>query len=270
MKDLKPDDYRVKPGDKADVRKRPTRYEGPIDKDEGREEFEKLSERMVELQEKLYAEGKRSLLVVLQAMDAAGKDSTVRHVFGPINPAGCRVTSFKAPSKEELGHDYLWRIHQHTPTDGNIAVFNRSHYEDVLIVRVKNFAPEKVWKRRYDHINAFEKRLVDEGTAVLKFMIHISKDYQKERLQRRLDRPDKHWKFNPEDLTERARWDDYMEAFNDALSKCSTKDAPWYVVPAERRWFRNLLIARVVVDTLEKMDPQMPEPDFDPASIVIE
>lgn len=270
MKDLDPKDYLVKPGSKVDVCGRETRYDGPIDKDQGIEMFESLSARMVELQEHLYAEGKRSLLIVLQAMDAAGKDSTVRHVFGPINPAGCRVTSFKAPSKEELDHDFLWRIHDHAPRRGNIAVFNRSHYEDVLIVRVKGFAPKDVWKKRYDHIKAFEQLLVDEGTAVLKFMIHISKDYQKERLQRRLDRPDKHWKFNPEDLAERARWDNYMEAFSDALSKTSTKDAPWYIIPAERRWFRNLIIAKTVVDQLESMKLKMPEPTFDPSAITIE
>ena len=180
------------------------------------------------------------------------------------------MTSFKAPSKEELAHDYLWRVHDHTPSDGHIAVFNRSHYEDLLIVRVKGFAPKAVWKRRYEHVNAFEKMLADEGTAVVKFMIHISKDYQKERLQRRLDRPDKHWKFNPEDLTERARWDDYMKAFGDVLSKCSTDDAPWYVIPSERRWYRNLAITKILVDRLKAMDPQMPEPSFDPASIVID
>ena len=269
MKHLNPDDYRIQPDAKVDVRDLATRYEGPIEKEEGYAEFVALTHRLADLQEQLYAEGKRSLLVVLQAMDAAGKDSTVRHVFGPVNPDGCQVTSFKAPSKEELAHDFLWRIHQHAPANGNISVFNRSHYEDILIVKVKGWAPEKTIKQRYGHINAFEQMLIDEGTVVVKFMIHISKDYQKERLQRRLARPDKHWKFNPEDLTEREHWDEYMEAFNDVLRKCSTKDAPWYVVPAERRWFRNLLIAQVLVDTLEAMDLKLPEPTFDPATIVI-
>ncbi|MEM8737233.1 MAG: polyphosphate kinase 2 family protein [Planctomycetota bacterium] len=267
---LDPSDYRVKPGKKTDVRDHATRYGGPIDKHFGQSAFDALSSKLSHLQERLYAEGKRSLLVVLQAMDAAGKDSTVRHVFGPVNPDGCQVTSFKAPSKEELAHDYLWRVHPHTPADGNISVFNRSHYEEVLIVRVKDWVPEKTWRRRYNHINCFEQMLIDEGTAVVKFMIHISKDYQKERLQRRLDRPDKHWKFNPEDLTERAHWDDYMEAFSDAVTKCSTPESPWYIVPGERRWFRNLLIAQVLVDTLEKMDPRPPAATFDPSSIVIE
>lgn len=267
---LNPDDYAVKPGSKVDVRDRATRYDGPIEKDYGHDAFGALSHQLVELQERLYAEGKRSLLVVLQAMDAAGKDSTVRHVFGPVNPEGCQVTSFKAPSTEEHAHDYLWRVHQHTPAHGNIGVFNRSHYEETLIVKVKGWAPKDVIKKRYDHINNFEQMLVDEGTAVVKFMIHISKDYQKERLQRRLDRADKHWKFNPEDLTERGHWDEYMQEFSTTLSKCSTKDAPWYIVPAERRWFRNLLITKVLVDTLTKMDPQPPVATFDPASIAIE
>ena len=270
MKDLQPETHRIRPGDKVDVTDLPTRYEGPIDKEEGLAEFAKLTAELNGLQEKLYAEGKRSLLVVLQAMDAAGKDSTVRHVFGSINPAGCRVTSFKSPTKEELAHDYLWRVHDHAPADGNIAVFNRSHYEELLIVRVRGWVPKAVWKRRYEHINAFEKMLSDEGTAVVKFMIHISKDYQKERLQRRLDRPDKHWKFNPEDLEERAHWGDYMEAFSDVVSKCSPDEAPWYVIPSERRWYRNLAITRVLVDRLKAMDPQMPEANFDPAAIVIE
>jgi len=239
-------------------------------KKELKKKLEDEVEKLSDLQRTLYAQDNFAVLCVFQAMDAAGKDSTVRHVFGPINPAGCRVTSFKAPSKEELGHDYLWRVHDHAPVDGTIAVFNRSHYEELLIVRVKGFAPKEVWKRRYEHINAFEKMLADEGTAVVKFMIHISKDYQKERLQRRLDRPDKHWKFNPEDLAERAHWDDYMKAFGDVVGKCSTDHAPWYVIPSERRWYRNLAITKVLVDRLKAMNPQMPEPSFDPSAIVID
>ena len=203
-------------------------------------------------------------------MDAAGKDSTVRHVFAPVNPEGCKVFSFKSPSKEELAHDYLWRVHAHTPEDGNIAVWNRSHYEEVLIVKVKGWAPPEVIARRYDHLNCFEKMLEDEGTQVVKFMIHISKDYQKKRIQRRLDRPDKHWKFNPEDLTERALWDDYMDAFNIALTRTSTPTSPWYVIPSERRWYRNLIITKVLVDTLEAMNPQPPKINFDPSKIKID
>jgi PPK2 family polyphosphate:nucleotide phosphotransferase len=177
--------------------------------------------------------------------------------------------SFKAPNDVELGHDFLWRIHQNTPRRGHITVFNRSHYEDVLIVRVKQLVPEKRWQARYDHINAFEELLHDEGTVVLKFFLHISKDYQKDRLQRRLERPDKRWKFNPTDLVERARWADYQQAYADALSRCSTRHAPWYVVPAEKRWFRNLLVLRVIVDTLEDLKMAYPKVDFDPGRIVI-
>ena len=267
---LDPAAYRINPSEKVDVRERPTRYEGPIEKKDGKAALPALSARLKELQERLYAQNTQSLLVILQAMDAAGKDSTVRHVFEPVNPEGCHVTSFKSPTKEELAHDYLWRCHHHTPADGHIAVWNRSHYEEVLIVKVKGWAPPEVIARRYDHIDCFEKMLEDEGTQVVKFMIHISKDYQKERLQRRLDRPDKLWKFNPEDLTERAHWDEYMQAFNLALTKCSTQSSPWYVIPAERRWFRNLIVTKTLVDELEAMDPKLPPVKFDPAEIEIE
>jgi PPK2 family polyphosphate:nucleotide phosphotransferase len=263
------DDFRVRPGKKVALDKLPSRYEGPVEKEQGKQAFIDLMPRMQELQEKLYAEGRRSLLIVLQAMDAAGKDSTVRHVFEQINPAGCHVTSFKAPSSNELAHDYLWRVHQACPGRGMIGVFNRSHYEEVLIVRVKGFAPKTVWKKRYDHINCFEKLLSDEGTVIRKFYLHISKDYQKQQLQERLDEPHKHWKFNPADLAERAHWDDYMHAFEDAMQRCSTEHAPWYVVPAERKWYRDLLIAQVIVETLEQMDPQVPKVTFDSKSIVI-
>ena len=271
-----PDDFRVEPvagsggGHAPDLSKLPSRYEGDLDRDEAEAEFHRVTRRMAELQEHLYAENKRSLLIVLQAMDAAGKDSTVRHVFSPLNAAGCHVTSFKAPSKEELEHDFLWRIHDHAPRKGNIAVFNRSHYEDVLIVRVKGWVEKSVWQKRYDHINHFEDLLIDSGTRILKFYLHISKDYQKERLQRRLDRPDKHWKFNPEDLLERAHWDDYQKAFEDCFAATSTEAAPWFIIPSERRWYRNLAIARTVLAAMEDMDPQPPEPTFDPSEIVIE
>jgi PPK2 family polyphosphate:nucleotide phosphotransferase len=207
---------------------------------------------------------------VFQAMDAAGKDSTTRRVFGPVNPQGCRVIGFKAPSSLELAHDYLWRIHQHVPQRGMISVFNRSHYEDVLIVRVRGLVADEVWRKRYDHINDFERMLADEGVTILKFFLHISRDYQKRRLQRRLDKPDKHWKFNPADLVSRAQWDDYRRAYEDALGRCSAAHAPWYVVPAENRAFRDLLVAQVVVDALEGLDMRYPEPDYDPAAVRIE
>ncbi len=263
------DDYRIKPGAKTRLAKLPTRYAGPLDKDHSLTLLAAEHQRMIDLQERLYAEGKQSLLIVFQAMDAAGKDSTVRHVFSPLDAAGCHVTSFKAPTKNELAHDYLWRVHKHCPARGDIGIFNRSHYEEALIVRVKKWVPEKVWKRRFDHMNNFEQMLTDEGTRVLKFYLHISKDYQKQRLQRRLDNPEKHWKFNPEDLLERANWDKYMHAFEDVFAKCSPKHAPWHVIPAERRWFRNLLVARIVADTMQAMHCQLPKPTFDPDTITI-
>ncbi len=262
--------YRVKPGTSVDLGKIATAHDGGLDADAAKQCFDEISDELDDLQELMYAQGKHALLVVLQAMDAGGKDSTIRKVFGPLNPQGVRVHSFKAPTKRELAQDYLWRVHQHTPRKGMIGVFNRSHYEDVLIVRVKGFAEEARWRKRYDHINAFEQLLVDEGTTVVKFYLHISKDYQKQRFERRLNRPDKHWKFNPADLAERARWDDYMAAFEDALGKCSHDQAPWYVVPAEKRWFRNLLIAQVVRDIMTGWDMKFPKIEFDPAQITID
>ncbi|MEQ9461272.1 MAG: polyphosphate kinase 2 family protein [Phycisphaeraceae bacterium] len=266
---MKTDFYRVMPGSKLDLNGLPTADDGGIDKDMARDRFAELRQRLIEKQELLYADGRFGVLVVFQAMDAGGKDSTIRKVIGPLNPAGVRVTSFKAPSDEELRHDFLWRIHANAPRRGNIAVFNRSHYEDVLIARVKDLVPPKVWQQRYDHINAFERLLYDEGTRVVKFYLHISKGYQKQRLQLRLDDPNKHWKFEPADLKERARWSDYRVAFEDAMSRCSTERAPWYVVPAERRWFRNLLVAQVLVDTLDALDLRTPKPAFDPTTVDI-
>jgi PPK2 family polyphosphate:nucleotide phosphotransferase len=226
--------------------------------------------RTYELQEKLWAEGERSLLLVLQAMDAGGKDGTIRHVMRGLNPQGVMVSSFKVPNSTELAHDFLWRIHRRTPGKGFIGVFNRSHYEDVLVVRVKNLVPKSVWKRRYDQINEFEELLSESGTRILKLYLHISKDEQKERLQARLDNPDKHWKFSSADLAERARWDDYMEAFEEMLERCSTDRAPWHVIPSDRKWYRNLVVAELVRDTLADMDPQWPDPEPGLADIVIE
>ena len=214
-----------------------------------------------ELQERLYAEGKQGLLVVLQAMDAGGKDSTIRKVFGGLNPQGVVVSSFKAPSKIELAHDYLWRIHQCAPGKGYIRVFNRSHYEDVLIVRVHGWASPETLERRYDHINAFEKLLTDEGTQIVKVMLHISKAYQLERFRRRLKRPDKHWKFNPDDLKERELWDDYMRAYEDALNATSRECAPWYAIPADNKPFMRRCVADIVERTLSRLPLRYPEPD---------
>jgi PPK2 family polyphosphate:nucleotide phosphotransferase len=230
-----------------------------------REEAEALfAEEMValvELQKKLFADKSASLLVVLQAMDAAGKDSTIRAVMSGLNPAGVNVHPFGVPTDEERGHDYLWRIHAHAPEDGYIGVFNRSHYEDVLVVRVKGYAPEKVWNQRYDHIANFEQMLADEGTHIVKIFLNVSKDKQKERFEERLERHDKRWKFRLGDLDDRALWSDYMDAYTDAMEKTSTDDAPWYVVPADRKWARNVCIARILRHHLEQIDPKYPEPD---------
>lgn len=222
-------------------------------------------ERLRDLQEVLYAEDKHSVLIVIQAMDTGGKDGLIKHVFRGVNPAGVQVTSFKVPSTEELSHDFLWRIHRHTPPKGVIGVFNRSHYEDVLIVRVHELVPKKVWRARYDYINAFEALLAGTGTTILKFFLYISKDEQKRRLEDRLKEPHKHWKFNPNDLKERARWDDYMAAYEDALSKCHTEHAPWHIVPANHKWYRNYIVMRTIVEALEKLELKYPEaaPDLD-------
>lgn len=237
---------------------------------DARRELKGLVKQASGLQERLFAEGRQALLIVLQAMDTGGKDSTIRAVTKGLNPQGCRVHGFKAPSREELAHDFLWRVHARVPSKGTIGIFNRSHYEDVLIVRVHNWVSAETIEARYEHINAFERLLHDNGTRVLKIMLHVSKEYQRERLVRRLERPDKHWKFNPDDLKERARWDDYMSAFEVALARCSTEYAPWYVVPAEKRWFRNLVVAGLVVKELESMNPKFPKPDFDPSEFLPE
>jgi len=229
------------------------------EKDKARDELENMHERLNELQEVLYAEGKHAVLVVLQAMDTGGKDGTIRRVFGPLNPQGVRVTSFKQPTPEELEHDFLWRIHQQTPRKGMIRIFNRSHYEDVLVVRVHKWAPRRELEKRYDQINAFEKHLSENGVTILKFCLHISKDEQKQRLQDRLDRPDKHWKFSTGDLAERKLWDDYTAAYQEALTRCSTPWAPWYVIPANRKWYRDFAVARILLDTMEDMGLQYPK-----------
>lgn len=220
-----------------------------------------LQEKMRELQERLYAQSSQSLLIVLQAMDTAGKDGAIEKVFEGINPQGVRVAAFKAPTLVELMHDFLWRVHAQIPPKGYIGIFNRSHYEDVLIVRVNNLVARKVWEKRYDHINNFERLLADNGTRILKFYLHISKDEQKKRLQSRLDNPDKNWKFSIADLPVREQWDDYMAAYEAALTRCNTDFAPWYIVPANRKWYRDLFITRVIVATLEDMKPTFPPPE---------
>ncbi|MBX3031751.1 MAG: polyphosphate kinase 2 family protein [Chloroflexi bacterium] len=225
--------------------------------------------RLTELQERLWAEGKRSLLIVLQGIDAAGKDGTIRKVMDAFNPQGCTVTGFKVPSSEELRHDYLWRIHHHTPGKGSVAIFNRSHYEDVLIVRVHGLVPRDVWRRRYRQINDWERLLTEEGTVIRKFFLYIDRDEQRERLQARIDDPNKRWKFSASDLPEREKWDSYRKAFEDMLEKTSTKDAPWYLIPANRKWFRNLAVSTVLAETLTAMDPRYPPADPGIEDIVI-
>jgi len=266
---MKTNDYLIDSGKPVKLDSFATRYEGKLTKEEGLVMQADLTARLQTLQALLYADGKKALLVVLQAMDAAGKDSTIGNVFGPINPQGCKVVSFKVPNSTELAHDFLWRIHQNVPRRGHIGVFNRSHYETVLVERVKELAPKELIKKRYDHINNFEALLHDEGTRVVKFFLHISSEYQKVQLQERLDTPGKLWKFSTNDIPERLRWDDYQKAFERAFEKCSTPNAPWYIVPAERKWFRNLVVTQVLVDTLESLDLQYPKADFDPAEIKI-
>ncbi len=261
--------YRVEPDKTCDLSRWDSNDDGSLDKEKTSKDFADLHERFIELTQLLYAEHKRGLLVVLQGMDTSGKDSATRAVFGGVSPTGINAVSFKQPSAEELSHDFLWRVHRHAPERGEITIFNRSHYEDVLIVRVHDLVPEKRWKARYEHIRNFERLLVDEGAVIVKFYLHISKDFQKERLQKRLDDPKKHWKFNPGDLVEREKWPEYRKAYEDALGKCSTEDAPWYVIPSERRWFRDWLMTKILVETLEGLDMKYPKVDFDPANIKI-
>lgn len=229
-----------------------------------------LAKEIDTLQDRLYAEGSRALLVILQGTDTSGKDGTIRGVFNATGPLGVSVHAFGPPSRLELEHDYLWRVHAACPRRGTIGIFNRSHYEDVLIGKVHKLAPEKVIEQRYDQINAFEKMLVETGTTILKFMLHISKDEQKERLQERLNDPTKHWKFNPGDLEDREHWNDYQDAYETMLNRCSTKWAPWHVIPADRKWVRNAAIANIVKATLEEMDPQYPKVSWKPGDFKIE
>lgn len=263
------DTYRIVPGRSVDLYEIPTRDDGGLDKKEGKDRQKELSERLVTLQEVLYASRARGLLVVFQAMHVGGKDSTTRRVFRMLDPAGVYVANFKTPSEDEREHDFLWRIHGQVPRRGLITIFNRSHYEDVVAVRVRRLQPPEVWQARFEHINAFERLLASEGIITLKFFLHVSKDYQRKRLQRRLDRPDKRWKFKLGDLRDREQWDQFMLAYGDAIQRCSTDEAPWYVVPAERRWFRDLVVTQAVVNKLESLELDYPQPNFDPDRIEI-
>jgi PPK2 family polyphosphate:nucleotide phosphotransferase len=265
------DRYRIPPGTRLDLSAWDPRdrsiFEG--EKGAGKQHLKTLNKRLEALQELMFAEKKRKLLLVLQGMDTSGKDGTIRHVFDGVNPQGVKVASFGKPTEQELAHDYLWRVHRHTPADGQIVIFNRSHYEDVLVVRVHGLVPEAAWRKRYAHMRAFERMLADEGTTILKFFLHISPEEQKERLQARLDQPEKRWKFNKGDLKERLRWPEYIAAFEEAISETSTEWAPWYVVPADRKWIRNLVIANTLISTLEDFKMQYPEPEEDLDGIVV-
>jgi PPK2 family polyphosphate:nucleotide phosphotransferase len=264
--------YLVKPETKVKLSKWDPNDMGGFkgSKKRGIAKYEKLNGKLEALQELLFAEHKHKVLVVLQAMDTGGKDGTIRHVFEGVNPAGVRVASFKAPTPEELDHDFLWRVYKEVPGKGEMVIFNRSHYEDVLVVRVHNYVPPEVWKKRFDQINEFERTLAENGTTILKFYLHIDRDEQKERLQARLDDPTKRWKFRLGDLEERKLWSDYMQAYEDVLSKTSTDYAPWYIVPANRKWYRDLVISSVLVDTLERLKMKYPESEENLDGVVIE
>jgi PPK2 family polyphosphate:nucleotide phosphotransferase len=260
-----PSIHRIAPNTRVDLKTHDSAYAAPgLDRKRAESILKRNRKKIVKLQERLYAEDKGAVLLVLQAMDTGGKDSTLRSVTKGINPQGTRIYGFKAPSKKELARDFLWRVHEQVPPKGHIGIFNRSHYEDVLIVRVHGWAPPELTEARYGHINNFEALLHEHGTRVVKVMLNISKEYQLERLRRRLARPDKHWKFNPGDLKERALWLDYMSAYEAMLSKCSTENAPWYVVPAEQRWYRDAVVSQLLLNILESINPQYPQPTFDP------
>ena len=266
------DQYRVKPGTKVKLSARDPgdKAASPGNKEEDAAQLTKLGERLDQLQDVFYAAHRHKLLVVLQGMDTSGKDGTIRHVFRQVDPLGVRVVSFKAPTTEELEHDFLWRAHRQVPGKGEIAIFNRSHYEDVLIVRVRNWIDAAECKQRFQQINDFERMLAENGTVIVKFFLHISKDEQRKRLQERLDNPDKQWKFNPGDLAERALWKDYMAAYEDMLNHTSTEQAPWFVVPADSKANRNLVVSRILVDALERLKLRYPAPAENLSGIVVE
>lgn len=262
------DQYRVQPGKRARLSDWNTDDDAGLTKEEGQAKTAELAGELAEWQERLYAEGKQSLLLVLQARDAAGKDGAVKKVIGAFNPAGVQIANFKQPSAEELSHDFLWRVHQKAPAKGYVGVFNRSHYEDVLVTRVYDMIDDQTAGSRLEHIRNFEALLTDSGTRIVKVYLHISQDEQKERLQARLDEPGKNWKFNPGDLKDRENWDKFTDAYEDALST-STDAAPWYVVPADRKWYRDLVLSRILLGALKDMNPQYPQIDYDPRQIRI-
>lgn len=264
--------YRVKPGEKVDFRS--------IDagdcslfpnggKTESQAVFDELRDELQAQQKVLYAQNKHRILIVLQAMDTGGKDGCVKHVFARVDPQGVCVKAFKKPTEDELAHDFLWRVHPHVPGNGQIVIFNRSHYEDILAVRVKKLFGDEVWKRRYRHVIEFERMLAEEGTTIIKMYLNISKDEQKRRLESRLANPAKHWKFNPDDLSDRARWDDFQRVYEDLIEKTSTDQAPWFIIPGDRKWYRNLVVARIMVDTLRGLKMDFPKSEWDPSQVKI-
>jgi PPK2 family polyphosphate:nucleotide phosphotransferase len=264
-----PDELRIAPGEAPKLADKLADRTLGWTRDEADGVLKKNLVQLSDLQYKLYADRRFALLIVLQAIDGGGKDGTVRHVMSAFNPQGCTVTSFKGPSAEELRHDYLWRIHRHVPPRGEVGVFNRSHYEDVLIVRVDNLVPKSVWSKRYDQINAFERMLAENDVSIVKLFLHISKDEQKRRFQGRLEDPRKHWKFEPADLEKRKQWDEYRKAFEAALTRCNTSHAPWYVIPADHKWFRDLAVSQILVQALEALPLKFPEPSYDPTTVRI-
>ena len=268
--ELKPENI-VNPGEFVSLDDYTPEYTGTYQKKgQTKARLKKLHKQLLKLQELLYAESRHSLLIILQGMDTCGKDGTIRGVLSGINVQGCDVVSFKVPTTDELSRDFLWRAHKAVPSKGKIGIFNRSHYEDVLVVRVHNLVPEQVWSQRYQQINNFEKMLIENGTIVLKFYLHISKDEQKERLESRISDPTKHWKVEASDIRERAYWEDYMQAYEVMLQRCSTDWAPWHIIPANKKWYRNLVITEVIVETLRKLDMRYPEPAIDVTKLRID
>jgi PPK2 family polyphosphate:nucleotide phosphotransferase len=257
----------VEPGSKTHLKDRDASDTLGVRRNDGA--FQKRLERLSELQHLLYADRRYALLIVLQGLDAGGKDGTIRHVMSGVNPQGCKVTSFKVPTPEERSHDFLWRVHKAVPERGDIGIFNRSHYEDVLVVRVHRMVPKDVWSKRYGQINEFEHMLAESGVRILKFFLHISKAEQKRRIQARIADPTRNWKLSPADVEERSYWDDYIKAYEDALRKCSTSWAPWYVIPADHKWLRNYLIAELIVQALEDMKLKYPPPLVDVSKLEV-
>ena len=265
------DELKVEPGKKLRLSKlNPDDTFGFHKDQKTRDTLQHNLRKLSELQALLYADRRKAVLVVLQALDAGGKDGAIRHVMSGVNPQGCEVVSFKAPSAEELDHDFLWRVHKAVPRRGDIGIFNRSHYEDVLIARVHNLVPRSVWSERYAQINAFEKILAENNVHILKFFLHISKDEQRKRFNARIQDQSKNWKISTADFAERDYWQDYMDAYEEALSKCSTERAPWYIIPANKKWFRNLAIAEIIVSALDQMNLRYPPPSIDLADLKLD